>query len=129
MSDYDVGYKKPPQHSWFKKGTSGNPKGRPKYTKMLPGDATGVFHQPVTLIRKGKPKKVAAITAILNQMVADAIKGDPKARKEALAYYDKHAGRAAQASLSEMMAGHSPFNLTAEDEAKIAKHNLLKGVK
>ena len=30
MVDDDVGYRKPPKHSQFKKGKSGNPKGRPK---------------------------------------------------------------------------------------------------
>ncbi len=28
--NYDVGYKKPPEKSQFKKGESGNPEGRPK---------------------------------------------------------------------------------------------------
>jgi Family of unknown function (DUF5681) len=35
MSDdqeYDVGYKKPPEHTRFSKGKSGNPNGRPKNT-------------------------------------------------------------------------------------------------
>ena len=27
---YDIGYGKPPEHSRFQKGQSGNPKGRPK---------------------------------------------------------------------------------------------------
>jgi len=30
MSDYEVGYKKPPRHSQFKPGNRGNPKGRGK---------------------------------------------------------------------------------------------------
>ena len=30
VPDYAVGYGKPPQHSRFKPGRSGNPKGRPK---------------------------------------------------------------------------------------------------
>ena len=30
MTDYDVGYRKPPKHSQFKKGVSGNPRGRVK---------------------------------------------------------------------------------------------------
>ena len=29
-ADYEVGYGKPPKHTRFKKGQSGNPKGRPK---------------------------------------------------------------------------------------------------
>ena len=32
---YEVGYGKPPQHSRFKPGQSGNPKGRPKSAKGL----------------------------------------------------------------------------------------------
>ena len=31
--DYAVGYKKPPLHTRFKKGQSGNPRGRPKGSK------------------------------------------------------------------------------------------------
>ena len=30
LADYDTGYKKPPKTSQFKKGTSGNPSGRPR---------------------------------------------------------------------------------------------------
>ena len=32
-SEYEIGYRKPPQKNRFKKGTSGNPKGRPKKRK------------------------------------------------------------------------------------------------
>ena len=31
-ASYEVGYKRPPKHTRFKKGHSGNPKGRPKGT-------------------------------------------------------------------------------------------------
>ncbi|NHK26376.1 hypothetical protein FF098_000480 [Parvularcula flava] len=34
--DYEIGYGKPPAHSRFKKGQSGNPKGRPKGSRNKP---------------------------------------------------------------------------------------------
>ena len=33
---YDVGYAKPAKHVWFKKGVSGNPRGRPMGTILKP---------------------------------------------------------------------------------------------
>jgi hypothetical protein len=36
--DYEIGYKKPPRHTRFKKGQSGNPKGRPKKAPAQPAD-------------------------------------------------------------------------------------------
>ncbi len=37
-SDYEVGYGKPPRHTRFQPGRSGNPRGRPKDTKNLKTD-------------------------------------------------------------------------------------------
>jgi hypothetical protein len=33
--DYEVGYSKPPQHTRFVKGQSGNPRGRPSGAKSM----------------------------------------------------------------------------------------------
>lgn len=38
MSDYKVGYKKPPKEHRFKKGQSGNPNGRPRKAPAQPRD-------------------------------------------------------------------------------------------
>ena len=46
MSDYKTGYKKPPKHSQFKKGESGNNKGRPKNKPI------SIFHYLEKLLRK-----------------------------------------------------------------------------
>jgi hypothetical protein len=127
MSTNEVGYKKPPKHTQFLPGKSGNPKGRPRGTKSPTGDE--VFDQLMTVTRKGKPKKIKAIDALLSQLMIDALKGDHKARKLALDYWAKRSNKAKSTSLTALAACQSPFELSAEDEANIAKHNLLKGVK
>ena len=127
MSMNEVGYKKPPKHAQFQPGKSGNPKGRSKGTKS-PTDHE-IFNQLVTVTQKGKKKKIPAITAILMQLVSDAMKGDHKARKLALETWAKWNNKAKAPSLAALAAYQSPFELSAEDEENIAKHNLLKDVK
>lgn len=127
MSINEVGYKKPPKYAQFQPGKSGNPKGRPKGVELPTG--LEVFDQLVTVTQKGKKKKVKAITAVLSQLLSDAMKGDHKARKLVLDIYAKWTNKAKSPSLTALTAGQSPFELSPEDEVNIAKHNLLKGVK
>jgi hypothetical protein len=127
MSTNEVGYKKPPKHAQFQPGKSGNPKGRPKGAKSPTGHE--VFDQLVTVNQNGKPKKIKAIDALLSQLLIDAMKGDPKARKLVLDIWAKGGNKAKSPSLAAPAACPSPFELSAEDEANIAKHNLLKAVK
>jgi hypothetical protein len=122
----EVGYKKPPKHTQFAPGKSGNPNGRPKAAKSPAGHE--LLNQLVTVIQKGKPKKMTVLDAVLTQILRDAMNGDYRARKLALDYA-KSSNKAKSPSLPALAACQSPFELTAEDEANIAKHNLLKGVK
>jgi hypothetical protein len=57
------------------------------------------------------------------------MKGDHKARKLALDTWAKWSNKAKPPSLAALAAYQSPFELSAEDEENIAKHNLLKDVK
>jgi hypothetical protein len=124
MSMNEVGYKKPPKHAQFQPGKSGNPKGRPKGAKSPTG--LEVFDQTVTVIQKGKKKKITAIAALLTQVLNDAMKGDHKARKLALDIWAKGSNKAKVSSLTALATYQSPFELSEEDEANIAKHKLLK---
>lgn len=74
-----VGYKSPPKHTRFKKGQSGNPKGRPKGHLNLKTDLTSELGERVKLTQDGKPVKLTKQRALVKSLVARAIKGDPRA--------------------------------------------------
>ena len=78
------GYKKPPEHCRFKKGQSGNPKGRPKGSKGLTAWFQDIMHRPVHAKENGKIRKMTGIEAILYQQRNAALAGDKQAIKEVL---------------------------------------------
>lgn len=84
--DYTVGYKKPPLHSRFKKGVSGNPKGKQKNTQ--PRDmlktVQDVFLREISIREGDQTRDVPKVIALIEKILADALRGDPRAK--ALAY-------------------------------------------
>src|SRR5829696_4062755 len=57
-SDYEVGYKKPPVHTRFQKGKSGNPRGRPKGSANYLTLLRRVLAQKVTISDGGNTRKI-----------------------------------------------------------------------
>ena len=76
---YEVGYCKPPKHSQFKTGQSGNPKGRPKNTKNLKTDLKEEIYEHIQITEGGQPSSVTKQRAILKRTVEKALKGDMRA--------------------------------------------------
>jgi hypothetical protein len=76
--NYDVGYGKPPRHSQFGKGHSGNPRGRAKGSRNLSTLLDGALNERVTVSENGKRKRISKREAILKQLVNKAASGDPK---------------------------------------------------
>ncbi len=74
--DYDVVYGRPPKHTRFEKGRSGNPKGRPKGTKNLKTELEEELHERIVVREGGKAKKVSKQRAILKGQAAKAAHGD-----------------------------------------------------
>lgn len=70
--DYVVGRGRPPRHSQFRKGQSGNPKGRPRRSKNFDAILTEVLYQPVAITIKGKRKHVSLLEAIVRQAASRA---------------------------------------------------------
>lgn len=75
----DVGYKKPPEQSRFKKGQSGNPVGRPKGSKNTLKLLDAVLEQKIKVQQEGKTISITKKQAMLMQLVNSAVKGDIKA--------------------------------------------------
>lgn len=76
---YEIGYKRPPKSSQFKKGRSGNPKGRPKSSKNLITLLEKELDQPVIVNENGRKRKLSRRQAMAKRIVADALQGDRKA--------------------------------------------------
>jgi hypothetical protein len=77
--DYEIGFGKPPKNSQFKKGQSGNPKGRPKGTKNLATDLEEEMYETIEVIEGGRPIKVTKQRAMAKRLMEKALKGDLKA--------------------------------------------------
>jgi hypothetical protein len=79
MKDYEVGYGKPPKDSQFKKGESGNPKGRTKNTRNFKTDLTKILEKPIS-VREGDRKfRVSGQEGMLMSLMSNCLKGDTKA--------------------------------------------------
>lgn len=75
---YEVGYRRPPAHSRFKPGQSGNPKGRPKGSQNLRTLFNKILREKVSLREGARVRKVSKAEAVLRSLVVGAMKGDPK---------------------------------------------------
>lgn len=87
---YPVGYKRPPVHSRFQKGRSGNPKGRPKGAKSL---GTIVREQMGARIRvqtANGTRKMARIEALFMKRSDQAGKGDARAMDACFRLYEQY---------------------------------------
>ncbi len=83
-TDYEVGYKKPPKHTRFQPGKSGNPRGRSKGTKNLKTDLMEELREKIVVREGDRSQKVSKQRALFKSVVNRAIKGDARATTSAL---------------------------------------------
>jgi hypothetical protein len=76
MSDsYEVGYGKPPKDTQFKKGSSGNPKGRPKKARDFHHELLRQSRASITLNVNGSRRRVSKHEAAILQLLDKSIRG------------------------------------------------------
>ncbi len=76
---YEVGYKKPPKHTQFQPGQSGNPKGRPKGTQNLGTDLEEELSAKIMVTEGGNQQQITKQRAMLKTLFAKALKGETRA--------------------------------------------------
>jgi len=79
--DYETGYDKPPEKHKFKKGKSGNPKGRPKGAKGSDNILKDGLNQTIVSRTNGIEKKITVREAIIKRLIKKALDGDHNAMK------------------------------------------------
>jgi Family of unknown function (DUF5681) len=73
---YEVGYGKPPRHTQFTKGRSGNAHGRPKGTLNLANVLERTLRERVVVNENGHRKTITKLQAAITQLVNKAASGD-----------------------------------------------------
>ena len=76
--DIKVGYKRPPRHSRFQPGRSGNQRGKQKGVRNLGSDVKRTLEVPVRLNEQGKERRVSTQEAALMRLREKALKGDAR---------------------------------------------------
>ena len=108
---YTVGYGRPPVHSRFKPGRSGNPKGKEKGSKGLKAVVATVFNEKISVRTPRGVRKVTKIEALVQKLMNEALTGDGKAVQQ-IVRLAKDAGLADVAEAIEA----ATHQLAAEDQ-------------
>jgi len=103
--EYRVGRGKPPLHTRFKKGQSGNPRGpRPK---NLPALLVAALDEPVVVTTEGESRRITKREAVVAQLVDKSAGADWRATKmmlDILQDIEKRAGAAPPPEVSPLTA-------------------------
>lgn len=74
--DDATGFKKPPREHRFKKGQSGNPRGRPKGSQNASALLAKRLNKKVRLRIDGVPREMTTLQVILERLVNGALTGE-----------------------------------------------------
>ena len=119
MQDYEVGYKKPPQETRWKKGQSGNPGGRPKGAMNKKRDLTFSGTEFRKLFLEEGTKEIT----ITENGVQTSV---PKLRALMAQFYNKAMSGNIPAAKFIIQHGHSMANTEEEDMGMLYRHRIAE---
>ena len=111
---YEVGYGKPPKHTQFKPGQSGNRKGRPCGQRNFRTAVRDALQEKVTIREGDRTRSVSRMDAIIRVTFNNALKSDAKA----IAAFIQLAR--STGLMDEEPALSSAESISADDEAIVA---------
>src|SRR5262249_1469660 len=112
--NYSVGYGRPPVHTRFKPGQSGNPKGRTKNTLNLRNVVKQVLGEDMKIREPNGVRRMSALEAVVRTVRARAFKGDPKAT-QSLLLLARHCGMTEEEETTTEQFVHSDLKAIIED--------------
>mgnify|MGYP001829128696 CR=1 FL=1 len=118
--DYEIGYGKPPKHTRFKPGQSGNPKGRPKKTRNFKTDLQEELQAPITITESGQTKVISRQQAVIKRTLEKALQSDLRAAQMLVQWVGNH--------LMEEPDLLADQPLAAEDLALLERNGLSREV-
>ena len=85
-----VGYRKPPKQTQWRKGQSGNPRGRQRGSHNFKTDLIALLKSTVCVVRDGEPAQMSTQQAVLVRLCEKALKGDIRALVEVIHLMREH---------------------------------------
>ena len=116
-ADYCVGFGKPPAHTQFQKGQSGNPQGRPKGRRNVATVLQAALDERVTVTENGQRKSLTKLEATMKQVVNRAASGDCAATKILLQLFP---------FLDNALKDNTQQAVSAEADQQMLTHMLMR---
>ena len=118
---YKIGYGKPPRHTRFQKGRSGNPRGRPRGAKNLSTQLNQALNERVLVAENRGRRKITKQQAMITQLVNKAAQGDWRAIKILLEIVQAIESRTEAASLETSGFSAADEKIIARLRARFAR--------
>jgi hypothetical protein len=74
-----VGYRRPPEHTRWRTGQSGNPTGRPKNAASFADDLIAELSEVIQVTEGRKVKRITKRRALIKALTAGSLKGNARA--------------------------------------------------